>query len=294
MNKPKILLRVDPSSIKESDCLEKFRLSNISGYTSKIPDYKMSYGTAFHKGVAHYVKTSNRGEAIMLAASHLINDGSEIPDTDYRTPSHVADTLGKYLDLYGTGDNFTHAKVGDQVAVELPFGIPYRSYETVDVVVCGVVDSIGFWNRNIKCFKDIKSTSAYDPDVYFKSYQTNVQFMLYSWAIKQLGWADHYIPGIVDGVFISKSGAKFERSQLIDYREDQIDELMEWFSERVDAIVDCIEGRKPWRRNFTRCQTAFGLCQFSRVCSAQAAFREGILESTFSVRVYDPSTFGEK
>jgi len=265
---------------------------NLRGLVGKILDYKMDYGIAFHKGMAHWLKTGYRVEATKLAVRHMFVSKSQLPEDDYLNAAHLMNGLEGYFDRYAN-DDFTVAKVGEECGVELSFAYPFKAYETVDVILCGVVDSVGFWNGKRKVFKDIKTTAAYFNDRYFASYELSVQMMLYSWIIRKLGWTDYYPPCIIDGVFISKSGTKYQRSQLIDYREDLIDELMKWIEERCDEIVDRIEGRREWRRNFSRCQTQFGQCQYHRVCSVKQEFKDGLIDMTFDKRTYDPSKFGE-
>jgi len=288
----KRIIRIDPSSITISDCSERFRLMNLEGLTSKRPDHKMDYGTGLHKGIAEFLKTGDPIKGLTVLNDHMIFSKSDIPESDFRTPGHCSESYLAYIEKYAVGDSFTVARVQDKVGVELAFMLPYKSFATCDVVLCGVIDAIGFWNKNIKCFKDIKSTASNSPELYFNSYTISVQMMLYSYTIRALGWADHYIPAVIDGIFISKSGRGLRRSALLDYREDQINDLMSWFDEQVTNLVDRIEGRKEWRKNFTQCNTKFGMCQFFRVCSAQEPYRAGVINSLFDRREYNPLTFG--
>jgi len=291
----KRIVRIDPSSLALSDCSEKFRLSNLEGLVSKIANHKMDYGTGFHKGIAEWHKTGDAQLAKQTTLFHMASSTSVIPKDDLRQGGHCVKSVAAYCEKY-KHDQFVPARHGDVVGVELPFMIPWKAYETCDVVLCGVVDAIGTWNNRIKVFKDIKThkplwMNKKVVDDYFASYEMSHQMMIYSWAIKQLGWANYYIPCIIDGAFIVKDQCEFYRSQLIEYRADQVEDCMKWVGERIDDLVDSIEGRKEWRRNFTQCTGKYGGCQFSRVCYVQEGYRAGTISSLFNVRDYDPCKF---
>lgn len=293
----KTILRIDPSSISVSACSEKFRLTNIKGFVPKHLDHKMGYGQSFHKAIAVYYNTGSYEDAIRAGVEYM-STKVETPEADFRTAGHLAMAVKSYLDTYARGDRFIPLKVpsptgGDILGVELPFMLPYKAYETCDVVLCGVVDALGIWDSKVKVFKDIKTTAAANPTTYLAGYETSPQMMIYSYALKQLGYAEYLPPCVIDGVFINKSGAKFVRTEPMYFREDMVAEYMSWFGEKVDELVACFEGRREWRLNYHECSGKFGACQFYRVCSTRKEYREGMMVSEFDTRIYNPCTFGE-
>ena len=290
----KTILRIDPSSFIISDCSMRFKLSNIDGYTSQTPCHKMHYGSSFHKAIAIWYRTKDKQKA-MLAGMEMMNKVT-VPESDWRTASHLLATIHEYIVAYEKHDRFVPStNSSGELGIELPFKLPYRSYEHTDVILCGVVDAVGMWDEKIPVFKDIKTTAA-NPMYYFDTYELSPQMILYSYVLKQLGFAGGkvYPPAIIDGVFINKSGCKLNRSGLITFRDDQIDTFMECFSERVDDLVARLEGRRKWTHNYSQCEGKFGACQFKRVCSVREEVRSGMLESLFSRRIYDPATFGQE
>ena len=288
----KTILRIDPSTLANSSCLEKVRLSNVCGYTGKTPDHKIDFGTGFHKAIEAWYKTGSEEAALQAAKLHSSTTKTIIPTDDYRNGLYLWTCVKGYIDRYGKYDSFKLAMRDGVPAVELPFKIPFRAYETVDVILCGVIDAIGYEN-NKPCFKDIKTTAAYNPLAYFRSYDVSIQMMIYSWVLKQLGWADYYPPVIIDGIFLSERGVKFIRSSPVTYRKDLVEECMLWVSQKVDEIVSAIEGRSQWTKNFSACSGKYGMCDFFLHCSVQEAYRENILNNNFDTRVYDPEKFHE-
>lgn len=287
----KQILRIDPTTLSHSHCLEKVRLSNTLGLCSKIPDHKIDFGSGFHKAIAVWQRTKSLDAAIAAAQKHSAETKAVVPDKDYRNAAYLEYCVMRYIQEYKF-DTFTPMQVGDRFGVELPFKVPYKAYEHVDVILCGVVDSVGQHTNRI-VFKDIKTTASRDPKSYFSSYEVSTQMMIYSWALRKLGLVDYYPPSMIDGVFLSASDVRFQRSNLITFRDDLIEDCMQWVEDRVDAIVAAMENRKPWVRNFSACSGKFGMCEFFPVCSVQEAYREGVIERNFSTRVYDPMTFGD-
>jgi hypothetical protein len=286
-------LLIDASSIKESDCLAKFNYMNIMGLRTKYPAYKMEYGTAGHNALEHWYKTKDKNAAVKLALDYYSRTCPNIPENDFRTPAHLGFTLLNYFKTYENGDPFKPLiNEAGVPAVELAFKIPYKAYEKVDVVLCGKIDAIGYYGNTLVIL-DHKFTSIASPDKYFEQYRMSVQMMMYILGARLSGLVDYYLPVVIDGIFVNKSGARFQRSDFLDYREDQITEYKEWLNEKIDRIVAGIEGRASFARNFTYCYASFGECPYYRICSVQEGYREGVIASLYNVKKYDPETFGE-
>ncbi len=289
----KQILLIDASSIKESDCLAKFHYMNILGYRPKLAPYKMEYGTAGHLAIDNWYRTKDVNASVRMAVEYYNKVCPNIPDKDFRDAGHLGFTLMNYFATYGIGDPFKPL-VNDagEMAVEMAFKIPYKSYEHTDVVLCGKIDAIGHYGNTLVIL-DHKFTSIAAPDKYFEQYKMSVQMMMYILGARLSGLVDYYLPVVIDGIFINKSGARFQRSDFLDYREDQIAEYKVWLDERIDRIVAGMEGRAPFARNFTYCHASFGECTYFPVCSVQEGYRQGMLDSRYDIKKYDPETFGE-
>jgi hypothetical protein len=290
MTKPTI--KLDASTAKELACPHKFWLVNINGYRRRVPSIALEFGQAFHRSVAARLCGQSREDAILVGVTYLANSGAQPGDKDVRTPGKLVEMLTEYFNLYDKFDMFQVAINDDkEPAVELSFELPFYTGTACDVVLCGVIDALGTWNRNTLCFKDIKTTSAKSaPSAYFKSYEVSMQMMLYSYILKTKGFTAHYPPCVIDGVFI-RSNSIYERSPLIDFRPDLIDELVEWLYDQCRAL-DNYMASGQWRRNFSFCNANFS-CDFQDVCTAQVAYRTHLLASQFEQREYNPATFGD-
>lgn len=286
----KTILRIDPSSLKEADCARRFLLENIRGYAEKTPSFKTEYGSALHLAAANYYRGMPKPDCVNSALEYFMNSPCD-PGDDYRNLSHLAETTRGYLETYDTKyENFRPLRVDNGVlAVELPFKLPFMSFPEVDVILCGVMDAIGY-DRDTLCVKDIKTTSL-NPRYFFDGFETSIQMLIYSWAVRHSGLVDRYVPIMIDGVFLSKKGATYER-RLIDVDPVRVEECMDWVREKVTHLVHC-HTTNTFTKNFSRCDTKFGTCKFHSVCKASPTLAENILNAHFTVRTYDPSTFGQ-
>lgn len=286
-------IRLDASTAKELACPHKFWLVNINGYVPVVPSIALEFGQAFHRSVAARLSGTSIEEAILVGVTYLASSGAQPGEKDIRTPGKLVEMLTEYFSLYDKFDMFKIAVNDDgEAAVELSFEMPFYTGTACDVVLCGVIDALGTWgSQSTKCFKDIKSTQSKSaPATYFKSYEVSMQMMLYSYILKEKGFCDYYPPCIIDGVFI-RPKPMFERSGLIDFRADLIEELVAWLRNQC-VLLDGYMASGQWQRNFTFCNANYS-CDFQDVCTAQIAFRQHLLGSKFKQREYNPATFGD-
>ncbi len=291
---------IDATSSKESDCQMKFNYMNIQGLRREKVKSSLSFGSAVHLGIATYLKEKDRSKAMMAAQEYFLMAPTEFKDNDYRTASLLKRVLDEYFATYGEFDMF---KTKPEY-VELPFALPFHKSDGVEFVLSGVVDALGSYLDREVVFKDIKTSSSNYPDSYLAEYYMSFQMMTYAWAIRELGWCNYYPPVMIDGIFmragykskktgeVGESSIGFKRSGLIDYRSDLIEEHINWLHERCELIAASVRAGK-FSRNFSRCITTFGPCEYYNVCSAQEAYREGLIQSQFIRKVYDPATFGD-
>ena len=290
MSKP--ILRIDASSLKDSDCPRNFHLSNVLGYTEQTPSHKTEYGSALHLAAASLYRGDTPEVCLNKAIEYFMASPCD-PGTDYRSAGHLMETTKDYLAYYAPkNETFKPLRLSaEHVAVELPFKIPFMSFPEVDVILCGVMDAIGHWG-NTFCFKDIKTTGL-SPNYFFDKWHTDIQMVLYSWTLKQLSMSEGYPPALIDAVFLSKTKPALFQRQLIDLQPDRVEETMDWVRERVTELVArYVNGN--WKKNFTRCETKYGQCKFYNICKAPEVLGQNILDRHFKIRVYDPTTFGQQ
>lgn len=306
-----LILRIDPTTLSRIDCLQAFKLFNLSGLTAAKPCHRLEWGSAFHKFVAVWKKTGDSVVAVQAGIDYILNSKADF-STDYRNMSLLMLAMSDYIKEY-TVDDFEILQIADkegkpQHAVELPFKQPLyttgevhpfqhidgQTYNQIDVILCGVIDAIGKQRSKI-VFKDIKTTSsnAKYTEQYFNSYNTSIQMMVYSMVLKNMGLCDYYPPCIIDGVFLSKTGVVCQRSSLLDFREDLIESTYAWILDKVISVCENVQ-EGVFLRNFSRCETKFGKCEFHGYCTAPEIFREDILKRSFVTRTYDPETFGQQ
>jgi len=319
-----LIVRIDPSSLANIDCKKKFSLTNLAGYTSKIPSHTLEWGSAFHKFAATWKQSGDSTKAMQAGMDYLLNSSSN-SGSDFRNMSLLGIAMNEYIKEYKY-DNFEVLKINDHVAIELPFKFPYKSYSAVnyiddnpaneyihvqpaqiksfthtdgktydqiDIIICGVIDALGKIYNSI-AFKDIKTTSMYYSDSYFNNYATSIQMMIYSWVLRKLNLVDYYPGCIIDGVFLKRpSSVVCKRSSLIEFRADLIEEMELWLSDTCDNLVRAIVSN-TYHKNFTKCETKFGMCELHNHCTAQPAFASDILSNNYKQRTYDPATFGQQ
>lgn len=288
----KPIIHLDASSLKNIDCPAWFNYVNLRGLTPTVPSAAAEWGTALHKFAALLYNGSTYEDAYAAASQYFLMSKCEQDGT--RTLGNLMVTLKDYYDKYGGSlDIFTPLRVEEKNAVELPFKLPYKVYDECDIILCGVVDAIGFSNKTL-CFKDIKTTSKnLKPETFFASYHTDIQMIIYTWAIRNLGLVDRYIPAVIDGVFMRSKPFVLQRSEPIDFNEQIVSDVFAWVDDKCDDIAFRLR-KKQWPMNFTNCEKFVKKCSFYGVCKNIGEHREGILERGFVTRVYDPETFGQQ
>jgi hypothetical protein len=228
--------------------------------------------------------------------------------------------------LYATkyaNDVYEPIRAGDDVLTELRFCFPEPYYvdDVMEILICGTIDELG-WLRNYNCYAigDLKFTSLWDRRKFFDSYTLSSQLRFYRWALKRYAemfpekiWKkinDTEVGCFIDGAFHKQVGGvgavEFERTYTngapIFYKEDDIEEFAEGLrdliiGEFVPLVRNyLLRGILPSRDGIIKraCDTVYGPCKYSSVCSLpDAASRQIALETSFVKRDYNPLTHGE-
>jgi hypothetical protein len=285
------IVRVDPSSLLNSNCLSEFKHNNLMGMYLPKEDYITAYGSAVHETGASLLCGASSKEALAKGLEYYTSRNIDSKG-DYRNEAHLVMTLDKYTRKY-TNDLFVPLKRGSEFAVEQPFAIKLFETEYAVYLLVGKIDALGAYN-GVKCIKDIKTTGYNLPDKYFEKYKCSVQMMLYAFAAKQLGWVDYLPPIIIDGVFLSNDTTccSLKRSNFISFTDEMVHDALNWVRSKCLEIDDAI-ARKTWTKNPTVCYRYGKDCIFNRLCWGKEIERKMAI-TFFKQRRYDPNTFGEQ
>ncbi len=295
------VIKLDASLYSQSACPRRLFYLGARGLVYDTKSYKMEYGTAFHKALQEYYTTGDTKKALAIALEHYCQPDIHIPDSDFRDAGHLAATLTQYFSTYEKFDGLKPDMSDEGPMLEQRFAIPYDTDgERIDVVLCGTIDMIGTLN-GMPVLVDHKTTSLTAVDRYLDSYYNSPQMMMYTMVYKHL-FPDEDRSVVINGIFLSRSGRnKFRRSTLITFPdhvltefENHVRTVVKSFMAGIRRVVD--DGETPenvFLPNFTCCETKFGTCNFSPVCTTpRAEDRETIIGTTFTTRnTYDPLQF---
>ena len=166
--------------------------------------------------------------------------------------------------------------------------------------MCGTVDMIGTFN-GINVIVDHKTTALMQVEKYLDSYQNSPQMMFYSMIYKQL-FPNEERGVVINGIFLSRTGKnKFQRSTIITFPDHVLEEFAGHLNDVITAFTSGLyavlaDGKDPEKEflpNFNCCQTKFGECNFSPVCTTpRQDDRETLVTSLFTTtNTYDPLKF---
>jgi len=295
------IVKLDASLYSQTACPRRLWYMGARGLTYEAKSHKMEYGTAFHKALQEYYTTGNTKASIATAIEHFEQDDIHVPDNDFRDMGHLVATLTQYFNTYEKFDGLK-ADMGDEgPLLEQRFAVPYwTDGELIDVVLCGTVDMIGNYN-GLPALIDHKTTSLNQVEKYLDSYQNSPQMMFYTMIWKRM-FPDVPRSVIINGIFLNRSGRnKFQRSAFITFSPHVLKEFEQHLKLTIETYVANLlkvirDGEDPeetFSPNFTCCETKFGRCNFSPVCTTpRQEDRETIIESLFSTtNTYDPLLF---
>lgn len=286
----KLIVRIDPSSLKNLDCPVKFMRSNLLGYTTIKPSAATEFGQAVHQATAVMRRGATYLDALDVAIDYISKSKADFTN-DYRTTDLLYDVLSEYLPYRDPKrDAFQPILRGGKPGVELSYELPFLAFEHVDFTLCGVVDEIGMYQGSER-FLDIKTTGLY-PNKFSSKWRTSHQMLFYSYILKAAGVVDRYISPVIDAIFLR--GKKSERIKRMDDNiilAEHVDEYMEDVKRQCKLLNTYIEDNN-FTLNRSACETVFGDCQFRQICDSGIKLREMQMSSFFRQREYNPATFG--
>lgn len=312
-DKQKWIMMFDASAYSRSDCHRNMFYLIVKGLTSGKKDHKMEYGTAFHAALGHYYTHKRhttpevdlkrlQAESVGHAVRHFMSPDIEIPDDDYRTPSHLIGCLGQYFNLYAVDPlEVLVLNLPDgtkRELVEQKFCIPFYSDNLLEICLSGTMDLVAYLFDQLVII-DHKSTSATSPYYYLQEYNTSTQLMMYSFIFRKLfpTLVDSYwgIGTMINGIFLRKSGKNdFRRSDVIHFYDETIAAFERHLGETVTRLAlsfhQWFHNNVEFAQNFTQCHSKFG-CPYIGICTAGALDRENILQNNYVLREYNPLLF---
>src|SRR5437762_11994488 len=99
----KTIIYVDASSLKFTTCWRKFYLNTITGLVhndTQKSEYKMFYGTAFHKFLKGIYSGNPVKQSIIEAEQLYAPFNANLPIDEWRTSSHLIQACRAYHDKF--------------------------------------------------------------------------------------------------------------------------------------------------------------------------------------------------
>jgi hypothetical protein len=337
----KKIIYVDASSLKsDSLCDRRYLLHIIRGYTkgSRAANYKAGYGTSWHAfGEKYYALPAKDRSANM---KELVNTGLESykkyePHVDlnnpyeFRTSQHLEKVMYAYHDRYQRGDSLvpltydipkipgnvflpeTERESTEKSLLEQKFCLPWYEDERIIIYLTGTIDMIcDYHGKPIIVDHKTSATQFAKIPFFFEGFDMNIQTQFYVWIFRRLTGMDHYLPIMINGIFIKTwtkkaqednkfDGAQFQRSQLIEYTEEQMAQFEGWLMGKLEWVkrlaLDYLDKPQDYApTNYAACGAGFGeRCLFYHLCKEAPHLQERVLNSLYSIEQYSPLNFND-
>ncbi len=188
MSTPKII-HLDATAFSGSSCIRRLFYQVVEGYTTKLKYNDLEFGTATHLFKAEIRKGAEISFLLGLqrAKTYYKNKPMLIKkDKSYMTEGFLMSVCNEYYIKYGEGkDDFKPIFVDKEPLVELKFSIPVYTSDKLIVFLSGVIDEIGKFSNGCYAIGDLKTTSVWDVEKYFKGYQLSPQMLFYRYMLEQ-------------------------------------------------------------------------------------------------------------
>lgn len=257
-------------------CARKYYYRHVLGRELKKPQVAPDFGKAIHVGLDSWFVDQDLKKAIELFKANF----KEQPDiSDHHTHRVGEWVLSNYHEKY-KDQPFKVLATEQAFTVRLPNGNN----------LIGRIDKVLEWAKSIWVM-DHKTTSQLGAQ-YFKMADPNMQFTLYTWAARQLGFKA--VGVIVDAILVRKSlldssqRARLNPLMRLDvYKsEESIKEMLE-VVDKVEGDIRVSEETDTWTPNYSAC-TLYGECPYRRVCVEDKEIRGRVLEMDYQVNHWDP------
>jgi hypothetical protein len=274
----KTVIYVDASSLKDcGGCYRKYYLNNLKGYNLlEEKEYKMAYGTGFHKFAENFYSGVSVKDSIQIAVDYYSEHlkGIIFPEDEFRTPSHLIQVCKKYAESFGSDvivpikslqdcpncspkepDKEHAAKCHtckdtgkvEKPLVEAKFAIPWFHTSLYEFILCGTIDLVCLYDGEL-CLVDHKTTGTYlgNSDGFLKGFELDIQAALYCYIYKSINNLEKAPVFLVNGVFIKKPTDKAAKSGYFDGVAFKRSSVIYYSNEKLQDFSTWLE---RWRFN---------------------------------------------
>lgn len=292
----KYILHYDASLHQKSNCARYVFYRLISGLRLPGKDFKMEYGTAFHKAMRGFYG----GKPIEAAMEDAIAYYSRVsvPEGEWRNIAHLANVVLQYGTYWKQqGDTLKPDVINGKPLLEQNFAVPIYSDDVMEVLLSGTLDFKGTYNsRSTIC--DHKTTAIRDVNGYLAKADLSPQLMVYVLIYTMLFPTEPRPGAMLNGIFLSQTNKnQFVRSDVVEFDDYKLKVLHHSIMARVTEVVehfklflDKKEGVFP--PNYTCCEQQYGMCEFAPLCrQSDNSLVETLVKNNYETSVYDPLKF---
>lgn len=292
MSKP--TYRLDASGCSLTGCWYRYKCRCLDGLKPLSSNNDIEYGNAFAKFLEHWRRTNDFATAV--AQAHLYYTKCNVTNTETKNPAKFLQACVAYADCYAN-DTFNVLKIGDEVLVEQTFSWPVYEDDDMILLAEGTIDVIGEQDGRVTICDD-KTTGTWNKEEYLRKFEVSHQLLFYNWILTRLA---HELPekfamfdncpAMINGIFVTKAGATFARSNpIIEFPP----RLLRLFRETLELTIrDLVKRIK--NSMFLREGLVNGACRdcpYVKLCSAPDDQAEQFIRDTEFVTVkYSPMEF---
>jgi len=299
----KWIILYDASAHQRSGCLRRVWYQQFRGLGHQgNKDYKMEYGTAFHKALVAFYSGKDLSVMLNEASTHYMQPDIYVPDNEWRNVTHLNNCVMQYDREFRGKDLLSPDKDKEgNPTLEYRFAYPYYKTDTVEFMLVGTMDFRGKFASHQPVITDHKVTAAYIPDEYLAQYEMSPQLMMYKMIHDKLFGGD--IGVMVNGIFINKTNKNvFKRSQIFEFSKVKMDKFEEQLMRQVTSLTFKFENFLKGHPldicfpcNFCECKGDYGkMCGYLPICSLDDPdSQEMLIQSEYTKTTYNPLTFQE-
>tara|TARA_R110000868_G_scaffold3147_1_gene20901 strand:+ start:5550 stop:6476 length:927 start_codon:yes stop_codon:yes gene_type:complete len=305
----KIVIKLDASACKKSACDRLFYFNVIEGLSQVHGnDLSMHYGKAVHLFAELYPANKDAMTTMFKVHEFFRATPTDEGKKEWLSINHLTQTCMRVKDWIDADTNAEYYvnPVDSKPMCEVRFGIPYRAYPHVDILLCGTIDKVVKMKRGASLIGDYKTTSTFKVDDYFTQYRLDPQMMLYRYAMEW--YAKHTKDNVlaeigsqrlgtfIDGIFLSKAkDTEIRRSSIMFYSDSEMEDFEYLLNESCDKIAKwAVDRQWPRKQGMFNgsCTHLYGACKYFGVCSApdkQAS--DAMIRNYFVKKTYDPLAY---
>ena len=296
-------------------CEEKGRLSYVEHYQPLQERAPLSFGSAFHAGIAEFYKSLARGNDRVTSATYakkgfiadLRNINSCLPismeSDEKRSVERGLTLLDAYIETYKNEnyENYCRPDTGEPY-VEIGFAVYFMDWRGTPVVYVGRIDRIMRNRVDGRLYNFETKTTASGLTQYVKQVRPNHQVTGYHFAAREMLKLD-VVGTVWDCIFVSDRQPKPDSSDVwlqrgIDIKKDlarhetrrsatDIEEFLYDLEMTTTRYLTLRESTlRRWTRNAPTACHMYGGCQFVDVCSTN--LNENVLRTKFVVKPWEP------